>query len=187
MGERLLLAGKGQQPMAAPRTTRAKGTLLIDSFSRRRRLFVVIVLLAAVYLLGRLTSAKGTRCRPLPVTVKWVGDVAFAAGAGGGGRGTAQSNYRSECATCHGRTGKGDGWTAWIFRLKVGDLTDAVYMRTLSDDYIFQIIKQGGASLGKPGMPSWGQELTDREIRELVVYIRSLAAPPPPQPSGAAR
>jgi len=63
------------------------------------------------------------------------------------------------------------------------DLTDAAYMQTLRDDYIFQIIKHGGASLGKPGMPSWGQELDDREIRDLVVHIRSLAPssqrPPP--------
>jgi mono/diheme cytochrome c family protein len=55
------------------------------------------------------------------------------------------------------------------------DFADATYMRTLPDDYLFQIIKQGGANLGKPGMPSWGQELTDEEIMALVVYIRGLA------------
>ena len=174
--------------MAAPRTTRAKGNLLMNSLSRCRCLFVVIALLAAGYLLDRLASAKVALVPPLPVPATSIADLVFAAGAGSGGRATAQSNYRSECATCHGASGKGDGWTAWLFRLKVRDLTDAAHMWTLSDDYIFQIIKQGGASLGKPGMPSWGQELTDREIRDLVVYIRSLAPPPPPpQPSGAAR
>ena len=66
------------------------------------------------------------------------------------------------------------------------DMSDPARMRTLSDDYIFQIIKQGGASLGKPGMPSWSQELTDQEIRDLVVYIRSLVRPPEqPQSTGA--
>jgi hypothetical protein len=60
------------------------------------------------------------------------------------------------------------------------DLTDAAYMHTLTDDYLFQIIKHGGSSLGKPGMPSWGQELDDREIRDLVLHIRSLAPPLPP-------
>jgi len=70
----------------------------------------------------------------------------------------------------------------------VRDLTDAAYVRTLSDDYLFQIIKQGGASLGKPGMPSWGQELTDQEIRDLAAYIRGLVRPPQqPQSTGAAR
>jgi hypothetical protein len=68
------------------------------------------------------------------------------------------------------------------------DLTDAAYVRTLTDDYLFQIIKQGGASLGKPGMPSWGRELDDPEIRDLVLHIRSLAAAPrPPHATGSSR
>ena len=68
------------------------------------------------------------------------------------------------------------------------DLTDSAYLQTLPDEYLFQIIKQGGANLGKPGMPSWGQELDDREIRDLVVHIRSLAAPPQqPQGTGLSR
>ena len=68
------------------------------------------------------------------------------------------------------------------------DLTDPAYLQTLPDDYLFQIIKQGGASLGKPGMPSWGQELTDQEIRDLAAYVRSLAqAPQQPQSTGAWR
>ena len=75
-----------------------------------------------------------------------------------------------------------------MFRLRMGDFTDAAYMQTLPDDYLFQIIQQGGANLGKPGMPSWGQELTDQEIESLVVYLRSLAlSVPQPQPPGTAR
>ena len=160
----------------------------MGSLSRCRWLFVPIALLAAGYVLGHLASTRTPLVRPVPALVTTASGVVFAAGAGGGGRGTAQSVYRSQCASCHGSSGKGDGWTAWLFRLKMRDFTDAAYMRTLPDDYLFQIIKQGGANLGKPGMPSWGQELTDREIQELVVYIRSLAPPPSsPQPSGAAR
>ncbi len=159
----------------------------MGSLFRCRWPFVAVALLAAGYVLGHLASTRTPLVRPVPALVTTASDVAFAAGAGGGGGGTAQSVYRSQCAACHGRSGKGDGWTAWLFRLKMGDLTDAAYMRTLPDDYLFQIIKHGGASLGKPGMPSWGQELTDREIRELVVYIRSLAPPSPPKPTGAAR
>lgn len=75
-----------------------------------------------------------------------------------------------------------------MFRLTMRDLADAAYMRTLSDHYLFQIIKQGGANLGKPGMPSWGQELTDQEIDDLVAFIRSLAVSTrPPESSGASR
>jgi len=50
-------------------------------------------------------------------------------------------------------------------------------MRALSDDFLFQIIKHGGSSFGKPGMPSFGFHLTDEEIRSLVAYVRTFSAP----------
>ena len=112
------------------------------------QLLALVALLLVGFALGRLVSGKGSPVRPVPAATPVAG-VVFAAGAGSGGRGTAQSNYQSQCASCHGRSGEGDGWTAWLFRLKMRDLTDPAYMRTLSDDYLFQIIKQGGASLGK--------------------------------------
>jgi mono/diheme cytochrome c family protein len=149
--------------------------------------FVGIAVLAAGYVLGHLPSTRVPLIRPVSARVPLASHVVFAAGVGGRGRGTTGSTYQSQCASCHGSNGKGDGWTAWLFRLQMRNLRDAAYMRTLSDDYLFQIIKQGGANLGKPGMPSWGQDLTDREIRDLVVYIRSLTLPPPPRPTGAER
>jgi mono/diheme cytochrome c family protein len=61
-------------------------------------------------------------------------------------------------------------------------------MRTLSDDYLFLVIKHGGGLFGKPGMPSWGQKLTDSEIRALVVYVRRFSSPRPQSPpAGDAR
>ena len=159
---------------------------MLNGLPRCRWLVVVIALLATRCLLSLLASARVSTPRPGTVSATPTAGVVLAAGSGGGGRGTAQSNYRSKCASCHGDSGKGDGWTAWLFRLKMQDMTDPARMRILPDDYIFQIIKQGGASLGKPGMPSWGQEVTDQEIRDLVVYIRSLARPPEqPQSTGA--
>ncbi len=149
----------------------------MNSLSRWGRPYAVTASLVAGWILNDLDSTVALQLRHLPPGTP-TADVVFAAGAGGGGRGTARSNYLSKCATCHGAGGKGDGWTAWLFRLKMGDLTNSSYMQALPDDYIFQIIKRGGANLGKPGMPSWGQELTDQEIRDLAAYIRSLARPP---------
>ncbi len=160
----------------------------MNSLLRCRLFFVVISSLAAGYILHGLPSAIALRFRPTPADRTPTVHAVFAAGAGGGSRASARSAYELKCATCHGVSGRGDGWTAWLFRLKVGDFTNPSSIQALPDDYLFQIIKHGGASLGKPGMPSWGQELTDREIRELVVYIRSLAPPPAPsKPTGAAR
>jgi mono/diheme cytochrome c family protein len=62
-------------------------------------------------------------------------------------------------------------------------------MAALSDQYLVDLIRQGGSSYGKPGMPSFGFTLTDAEITALVSYLRNLARAPrdlvgPEQPPG---
>ena len=147
----------------------------MSSLSRWRPLFVLIALVGVGSVLVYLGSVILPPIPRISAPFMRTPGAVFAAGTAGGGRGTGQSNYQSQCAACHGSSGKGDGWRAWLFRLEMRDFTDSAYMQTLPDEYLFQIIKQGGASLGKPGMPSWGQELTDQEIKSLVAYVRSLA------------
>lgn len=101
--------------------------------------------------------------------------------------GSGRALYLAHCATCHGESGRGDSWRAWLLLLRPGDLTDPERMRALSDQYLFDIIKHGGSSFGKPGMPSSGYHLIDDEVRALVAYIRSLSTPsglPPGEPEG---
>lgn len=62
---------------------------------------------------------------------------------------------------------------ALFFMFKVPNMADPAYMQTRSDDVLFRTIKQGKAS-----MPSFGLKLTDSEIKELVVYIRSFTKTP---------
>ena len=87
-----------------------------------------------------------------------------------------QRAYLSRCADCHGASGRGS-WRATIFFIRPGDLTDRETMSRLSDDYLFGIIKDGGATIGKPGMPAFGYHLTDPEIRALAEHVRALSAP----------
>ena len=89
---------------------------------------------------------------------------------------TVQRAYLSRCATCHGSNGRGS-WRATIFLIRPGDLTDPDALSRLSDDYLYNIIKNGGATIGKPGMPAFGYHLTDPEIRALVAHVRMLSAP----------
>jgi len=88
-----------------------------------------------------------------------------------------QRTYLTYCATCHGANGHGS-WRATIFFIRPGDLTGRRAMAQLSDDYIFNLIKNGGAAIGKPGMPAFGYHLSDPEIRALVAYVRSLSSTP---------
>ena len=87
-----------------------------------------------------------------------------------------QRAYLSRCATCHGSNGRGS-WRATIFLIRPGDLADREAVSRLSDDYLYNIIKNGGATIGKPGMPAFGYHLTEAEIRALIAHVRALSAP----------
>jgi hypothetical protein len=72
--------------------------------------------------------------------------------------------------------GKGDGPAAAALNPKPGDFTNGKAMKSLSDKFLFDIIKEGGASQKKsPIMTAFGKKLNDKDISDIVAYIRSLA------------
>jgi len=90
-----------------------------------------------------------------------------------------KAKYEADCAGCHGKTGKGDGPAAAALTPKPQDHTDGKVMNSLSDQYLFDIIKKGGNAMKKaPIMPANDKKLSDQEIWDVVAYIRSLANPP---------
>ncbi len=83
--------------------------------------------------------------------------------------------YGQFCASCHGQSGKGDGPAAAALNPKPRDHTNKEYMSKMSDDEMFKVIKNGGASVGKsPLMPPWGASLKDDQIRDIMAYVRTL-------------
>jgi cytochrome c553 len=87
-----------------------------------------------------------------------------------------KTKYDANCVGCHGATGKGDGAAAAALNPKPGDMTDGKAMKALSDKYLFDIIKDGGAAQKKsPIMPASAKKLNDQDISDIVAYIRSLA------------
>ena len=74
--------------------------------------------------------------------------------------------YKSRCQVCHGAEGKGDGPAGKT--VNAPDFHSPAVVKTPDSD-LFQIIKQG-----KNKMPSFEGKLTDGQIKQLVVYIRSL-------------
>lgn len=83
--------------------------------------------------------------------------------------------YMQFCSSCHGQSGKGDGPAAAALNPKPRDHTDREYMSKLSDEQLFKVIKEGGASIGKsPLMPPWGPSLKDDQIKDVIAYVRTL-------------
>jgi len=88
-------------------------------------------------------------------------------------------DYQVFCASCHGETGEGDGPVAQALNPKPARHSDGAYMNPLTDDYLFKVIKFGGASVGKsPMMAPLGGSLSDQQIRNTIAFIRTLADPP---------
>ena len=85
--------------------------------------------------------------------------------------------YLECCAKCHGETGHGDGPSADTLAVKPRNFTDCATMASISDETAFKVIKMGGLSAGlSGGMPSWGEALTDEQIRMLITYVRHFCA-----------
>src|ERR1700736_4188903 len=87
--------------------------------------------------------------------------------------------FHENCAPCHGETGKGDGDTGKIIKKKPANFTDAKLMSEETDGSLFWKMSEG-----RGPMPSWKDELLDKERWQLVNYIRKLtkdaaAANPP--------
>jgi mono/diheme cytochrome c family protein len=90
-----------------------------------------------------------------------------------------KADYQIFCATCHGPAGDGDGPVAQTLDPKPAKHSDGNYMNPLEDDYLFKVIKFGGASVGKsPMMAPLGGSLSDQQIRNVIAFIRTLADPP---------
>jgi mono/diheme cytochrome c family protein len=97
----------------------------------------------------------------------------------GGSR--AERLFVALCAECHGADGRGS-WRATLFLIRPGDLTEPSRTGRESDQYLADVIRHGGAPLGRPGMPAFGATLKDEDIRELVAYLRELARAPGQSP-----
>jgi mono/diheme cytochrome c family protein len=79
--------------------------------------------------------------------------------------------YQKFCQSCHGPEGKGDGPAG--ANLKPADFTDAKWEHGGSDGEIFTTIKTGVGP--KFDMDSWDGRIQDREIWNVVNYLKTLS------------
>lgn len=86
--------------------------------------------------------------------------------------------YSTHCTSCHGDKGNGDGMAAGSLPVKPKDHTDGATMNQLTDQFLIDVISKGGGAVGKSTfMPAWGGALNEKQVRDIVAYIRTLAVP----------
>lgn len=62
--------------------------------------------------------------------------------------------FTQRCVACHGATGLGDGVAAAAMNPKPRNYGDPAWQKSVTDDYIEKVIREGGQAVGKsPLMP----------------------------------
>ena len=83
--------------------------------------------------------------------------------------------YDSRCATCHGAKGKGDGPVGATLDPKPRDLGDPAWQKSVTDEHIEKIIREGGAAVGKSPLMPANPDLKDKPdvVMTLRMKVRS--------------
>jgi len=74
--------------------------------------------------------------------------------------------YKTDCTSCHGKSGKGNGPAAVALNPRPANLK-ADYVQKSTEGALFWKI-----SHGKGSMPAWGKSLKPKQIWALVTYIK---------------
>jgi mono/diheme cytochrome c family protein len=103
--------------------------------------------------------------------------AALAAGDAAAGK----TVFTTNCASCHGETGKGDGPVGAALQPPPRDFSAAHFKfdtdddgKTGTDEDLKNVIRKGGAAFGgSPLMAPW-PTLSDEDVNNLIAYIRTL-------------
>ncbi|MCM3881751.1 MAG: c-type cytochrome [Vicinamibacterales bacterium] len=85
------------------------------------------------------------------------------------------SAYNRSCASCHGKSGTGDGPASKQLNPKPSNLVDAEWTHGTSDSEIFAVIRSG---VPKTAMKGFASKMTERETWDIINYLRSVGPAP---------
>lgn len=79
-----------------------------------------------------------------------------------------QTSYTKNCASCHGKTGLGDGPKGRMTKTFPGDFSGGEFQGYTDGEMFYQ------TKFGRGEMPSYDKKIPDTEIWNIVHYMRSL-------------
>jgi mono/diheme cytochrome c family protein len=134
----------------------------------RKVLYLALLGLFVLTACGKNNGSSGSQTisTPVPVAVEYAGKTnPFGSEAVDEGA----EIFKTNCATCHGPQGHGDGPAGQSLDPKPKDLS--ALQKIVGEDYLFWRISEG-----KPGtsMVAWKGILTEEQIWQVVSFIRTL-------------
>lgn len=83
----------------------------------------------------------------------------------------AKGIYAKQCASCHGKSGLGDGSKAATLKGYLGDFSDTAFFEEQTEGELFYKIK-----IGRGDMPAFEKKIkNDEDIWLVINYIKTLA------------
>lgn len=83
-----------------------------------------------------------------------------------------ETHYKTLCVSCHGEKGDGKGPAGGALNPAPTNFTDAANADRLTDEWVYKIVKEGGAANGKSAlMVSWAGALNDQGLRDVSAYV----------------
>lgn len=83
-----------------------------------------------------------------------------------------EAQFKAMCVSCHGEKGDGAGAAAAALNPKPTNFTDATNADRLTEEWVYKIVKDGGAANGKsPLMVAWSGAMNDQQIRDVSAYV----------------
>src|SRR4029453_3814287 len=95
--------------------------------------------------------------------------------------------YLDRCSTCHGVNGRGDGPGGRALAPRPRDFGDRAWQDATSDERIRFVIRNGGEAAGLSRSMAAHGDLTEKELAELLGFIRGVGVGGRPGTSEAAR
>lgn len=79
--------------------------------------------------------------------------------------------YNKMCASCHGKTGKGDGVKARALKTFPGDFSTDAYQKQTDGEHFYK------TKFGRDEMPKYEGKVPDNDIWHMINYMRTFKAP----------
>ena len=120
--------------------------------------------------MGRNGARAALSCC-LAVVVSSLSPVTLSPAVAAGDARHGETIFLQYCQGCHGPDGRGGGKG---FMPHVGPLARRGYIETVPDEYLADVITEGGLAVGKSAyMPSWRTTLTEQDIADVIAFIRT--------------
>jgi len=81
-----------------------------------------------------------------------------------------EAAYKRNCASCHGKTGLGDGVKARALKTFAGDFSGEAYQSQTDGEHFYK------TKFGRGEMPAYENKIPDTDIWHMVNYMRTFKA-----------